>query len=85
MLTIEELFQGLKGLQGKKMQDIQQVVKSVDTDGSGYINYTEFLAATIEKSLYMNDEKLYHAFKMFDIDGSGKISKDELQEVLGSN
>jgi calcium-dependent protein kinase len=54
------------------------VVKSVDTDGSGFINYTEFLAATIEKSLYMSEEKLFHTFKMFDIDGSGKISKDEL-------
>jgi len=64
----------------------------MDTDGSGTINYTgtwtqwfvEFLAATMEKSLYMREEKLYQAFKMFDLDGSGKISGAELKEVLGS-
>ena len=39
----------------------------------------EFLAATMEKSLYMKEEKLYQAFKMLDLDGSGKISKDELK------
>lgn len=45
----------------------------------------EFLAATMEKSLYMREEKLYQAFKMFDLDASGKISGTELKEVLGSN
>ena len=34
--------------------------------------------------MYMKEDKLFYAFKQFDIDGSGKISKDELQEVLGS-
>jgi calcium-dependent protein kinase len=33
----------------------------------------------MEKSLYMREEKLFQAFKMFDIDGSGKISRDELK------
>ena len=33
----------------------------------------------------MKEEKLFMAFKMFDIDGSGKISADELNEILGSN
>ena len=32
----------------------------------------------------MKEEKLFMAFKMFDIDGSGKISADELKEILGS-
>jgi len=34
-------------------------LKSIDTDGSGVINYTEFVAATMEKSVYMKEEKLY--------------------------
>ena len=45
----------------------------------------EFLAATIEDNIELKEEKLYMAFKMFDIDGSGKISADELKQILGSN
>ena len=41
--------------------------------------FIEFLAATMEKSVYMKEEKLYMAFKMFDLDGSGKISAKELK------
>ncbi len=33
--------------------------KSIDTDGSGKIDYTEFLAATMERSLYMKEDKLH--------------------------
>jgi len=55
----------------------------IDTDNSGKIDYTEFLAATMEKSLYMKEEKLMMTFKMLDLDGNGKISKAELKIVLG--
>ena len=33
----------------------------------------------MEKNIYMKSEKLYMAFCMFDIDGSGKISAGELE------
>lgn len=66
-------------------KEIQDILKSIDTDGSGTINYTEFIAATIEKNIYMKEDKLFAAFRMFDQDGSGKISADELRKVLGSD
>lgn len=31
----------------------------------------------------MKEDKLHQAFKMLDIDGNGKISKEELKTILG--
>ena len=39
---------------------------------------------TMEKSLYLKEEKLYAAFKLFDTNDDGNISTEELKEVLGS-
>jgi len=38
----------------------------------------------MERSLYMKDEKLHMAFRMLDLNGDGKITKDELKAVLGN-
>merc|ERR1712107_839107 len=53
-----------------------------DADGSGEIDYTEFLAATVDKKM-MNDEGvLWQAFLRFDLNNDGKITSDELAIVL---
>jgi len=56
--------------------------KSVDTDNSGFIDYSEFVVAAMNESQLTTNEKLQAAFKMFDKDGSGIISPDEIKEVL---
>ena len=48
------------------------------------IDYTEFIAASIDKNTYMQEAKLKDAFKLFDSDGSGKISKEEITKILKS-
>ena len=55
---------------------------SVDTDKSGYIDYSEFVIATMNEKQLLTNEKLTAAFKMFDKDDSGSISKDEIKAAL---
>lgn len=56
---------------------------AVDTDGSGFIDYTEFLAATMNRQKLLTKENLQEAFNTFDKDGNGMISSDEIKAVLG--
>jgi len=84
-LTLEELTDGLSKLPDFDPKEVKAIMASLDTDKSGRVDYTEFLAATMERSLYLKEERLYTAFKLFDKDGSGTITAKELKEVLGSN
>lgn len=43
-------------------------------DGSGAIDYSEFVMATMSQKNMMTNDKLMAAFKMFDKDNSGTIS-----------
>jgi len=64
-------------------EEMLELMKAADTDGSGTINYTEFIAATMDTSLYNREENLRTAFQMFDTDNSGKIDINEVTQLLG--
>jgi len=83
LLTAAELKEGLEksGLQ-ELPPDLQEIMEGLDADGSGVIDYTEFLAATLDKKTYMEEAALWNAFRIFDRDGNGSISKEELSQVL---
>lgn len=81
-ITIKELKDGLKDVKNK--DELMAIMEGADTDGNGTINYTEFIAATMEQNMYLKEEHLRTAFKMFDKDGSGKISIEEMKQVLGA-
>ena len=80
-ITSEEMKKALS--QGDiNMKFDEDIFKKIDTDNSGNIEYTEFISASIEKNVYMNEEKLRDAFNLFDTDKNGKISKKEINKVL---
>ena len=82
-LTLDEIKKGIEQLKNPDFKvDINALFKSMDTDHSGRIDYTEFLAACMDKSIYLREERLLEAFKMMDIDSSGKISKEEIKKSL---
>lgn len=79
-LTLEEMQIGLANMESNL--SAEEIFEKLDTDKSGSINYTEFLAATIDKSIYMQESKLSQAFSELDKDGSGKIDIKEIKEAL---
>eukprot|EP00798_Chlamydomonas_sp_ICE-L_P014634 gene14634-20668_t len=54
----------------------------MDINGDDTIDYEEFLAATIHMSKLNREDAMMEAFKHFDKDESGMITKEELQHAL---
>jgi calcium-dependent protein kinase len=84
-LSKEEIFEGYEQFFGKSLdkEGIEKMFDSVDIDKSGFIDYSEFVIASMNEKTLLTNEKLQAAFKMFDKDGSGSISASEIKEVLG--
>jgi len=85
VLTFEEMKAGLHEIKDKFGGELYKVFESIDTDKNGTINYTEFVAAAMEKSTYLKEDKLLDAFKVFDKDRNGKITAEELRDILGND
>lgn len=64
-------------------EDVDKIFDCVDMNKNNFIDYSEFVIATMNEKQLLTTEKLAAAFKMFDKDASGLISTEEIKEVLG--
>lgn len=82
-LTAEELEQGLAAA-GVELApgEAAEIVKQLDVDGNGAVDYSEFLAATVQQAKSQQEDACRKAFNVFDIDGNGYIDRSELGKLL---
>jgi len=66
-----------------KSEQLNRVIKSIDFDGNGFIEYEEFIRVTLPKERLFTEKNLKIAFDMFDLDKNGTISLNEFKEILG--
>lgn len=85
-LSKEEILDGYEEHFGKNLDEdeLDKLFGAVDVDGSGFIDYSEFIMATMNEKKNVSEEKLRSSFEIFDKDGNGTISWDEIKEVLGT-
>ncbi|CAD2085436.1 CAMK/CDPK protein kinase [Plasmodium vinckei petteri] len=64
-------------------EEVDNILKEVDFDKNGYIEYSEFISVCMDKQILFSEERLRRAFNLFDTDKSGKITKEELANLFG--
>jgi calcium-dependent protein kinase len=83
-LSKEELLTGYRKIKGDTAEaEVDELLAIADTDGSGSIEYSEWVVAAIDKKHLLNEKKFQQAFRMFDVHNTGKISAKELKSRLG--
>jgi len=84
-LSREELVAALARKEALEEAEIEvnQLMARVDLDGSGKIDYSEFISAWMAQEKQLNTSVLDRAFENIDSDHSGKISVGELEALLG--
>jgi calcium-dependent protein kinase len=84
LLAYEEIVQVYKKVYNKPNaeEEAKEIFKKVDSDKSGYISYDEFIRACVDKKKILTEDRLEQAFKMFDKNGDGSISSNEIKSVL---
>lgn len=65
--------------------DLDILSIQADTDGNNTIEYTEFIAACMDKRKVIKENVVWEAFRIFDQDGSGTITKKEMLKIMNSN
>ena len=83
-LSRGELFEHFVKEMGEEeaKEEVDRIMAEVDTDNNGYVDYTEFLKATLDQKMINSKGYLTRAFNMFDKDGNGSISASELKKIL---
>ncbi|CAD8060260.1 unnamed protein product [Paramecium sonneborni] len=85
-LSKDELLKGYLQIQTdhKLAEDeVERILQMIDINRSGQIDFSEFCMAAMNQEKLLSVQRVEQAFKIFDQNGDGYISKKELEAIMG--
>lgn len=82
-ISLEDFRSVLEGRFHVDDEKVLAAFAALDNDHSDEIQYSEFLAAMVTSRIQLHDELLHNTFRRFDTQGSGYITMEDLEAVLG--
>ena len=62
-------------------EELDEIIRRVDFDKNGEINYSEFVSGTLDRNLLSKDN-LYKVFKYMDTDNTDLLTYDSLKKAF---
>ncbi|XP_061496310.1 calmodulin-like protein 3 [Rhineura floridana] len=83
-ITTKELGTVMRSLgQNPTEAELQEMIAKLDADGSGTVDFPEFLSLMARKIQNCDgEEEIRRAFRVFDKDGNGYVSAAELRHIM---
>ena len=63
-------------------EEIDELINNIDADGSGEIDYSEWMMTAVSKEKLLSQEKLEQAFALFDKNNDKSLSYNEVSSLL---
>eukprot|EP00347_Sterkiella_histriomuscorum_P016451 403353126 len=86
IITLDELkellTQHLNLSKDRSNKEAYRILQNLDINQNGAVDFTEFVIAIVSTKDILTDDKLLNAFNMLDMDGNGRITKEDLQQVF---
>jgi calcium-dependent protein kinase len=78
---IKDAYRLIKGIDFNE-QEIDDLITNIDADGSGEIDYNEWMMTAVSKEKLLSQEKLEQAFALFDTNNDKSLSYSEVTNLL---
>jgi len=82
-INLTELQDGLKST-GVTQEEVGEMFAAMDTTGSGFVEYTQFLAAAVAEKDLLTRQRLETAFYRMDSSGDDRLTAADICNLLGT-
>ena len=83
VVTLQQLRKVMTDMGFKDIEkEIKNIMTTMDVHEGEGINYSDFLSATLDSKVYLTRERLWAAFKYFDVNDSNVITWENLREAM---
>lgn len=83
-ITVAELEAAMSTMDpgNKSMAKVQEMMRQADVNKDGVLSYKEMLMTAVNRKLMNKEERLYNVFTKMDLNGDGRIDREELTKLL---